>query len=54
VRSLVDRGAVELIFTRFELPPIPIQAVWPATRAQPAKTHLFVDFLAARLKKQQL
>jgi DNA-binding transcriptional LysR family regulator len=54
VRSLVDRGAVELIFNRFEPPPIPIQAVWPTTRVQPAKTHLFVNFLAARLKNQQL
>jgi DNA-binding transcriptional LysR family regulator len=54
VRSLVDRGAVELIFTGFEPPPVPIQAVWPTTRVQPAKTHLFVDFLAARLKNQQL
>jgi DNA-binding transcriptional LysR family regulator len=54
VRSLVDRGAVELIFNRFEPPPIPIQAVWPTTRVQPAKTHLFVNFLAAHLKNQQL
>jgi DNA-binding transcriptional LysR family regulator len=54
VRSLVERGAVELIFNRFEPPPIPIQAVWPTTRVQPAKTHLFVNFLAARLKNQQL
>jgi hypothetical protein len=34
--------------------PIPIQAVWPATRVLPAKTKLFVDFLAARLKNEQL
>jgi DNA-binding transcriptional LysR family regulator len=54
VRSLVDRGAVELIFARFEPSPIPIQAVWPTTRVQQAKTHLFVNFLAARLKNQQL
>jgi DNA-binding transcriptional LysR family regulator len=54
VRSLVDSGAVQLIFTRFEPPPIPIQAVWSTTRVQPAKTHLFVDFLAARLKNQKL
>jgi DNA-binding transcriptional LysR family regulator len=54
VRSLIDRGAVELIFTRFEPPPVPIQAVWPTMRVQPAKTHLFVDFLATRLKNQQL
>ena len=54
VRPLLDRGAVELALTRFEPMPIPIQAVWPATRVLPAKTKLFVDFLAARLKNEQL
>lgn len=54
VRPLLDRGAVELILTRFEPPPVPIQAVWPSTRVLPAKTHLFVDFLAARLNNEQL
>jgi len=54
VRPLLDRGAVELTLTRFEPMPIPIQAVWPATRVLPAKTKLFVDFLAARLKNEQL
>src|SRR5262249_54962555 len=54
VRSLVDRGAVELILTRFEPPPVPIHAVWPATRVLPARTQLFIDFLAAHLKDEQL
>src|SRR6185437_15416461 len=50
VRSLVDRGAVELVLTRFEPPPMPVHAVWPTTRLLPAKTQLFVEHLAARLK----
>lgn len=54
VRGLVDRGAVELILTRFEPAPVPIHAVWPATAMQPAKSRLFVDFLAARLKAEKL
>jgi DNA-binding transcriptional LysR family regulator len=54
VRSLLDRGAVELLLTRFEPPSVPIHAVWPATKLLPARTQLFVDFLAARLRKQQL
>jgi DNA-binding transcriptional LysR family regulator len=54
VRSLADRGAVELILTRFEPPPVPIHAVWPATRVLPARTQLFIDFLAARLKDERL
>jgi DNA-binding transcriptional LysR family regulator len=54
VRTLVDRGAVELILTRFEPPPVPIHAVWPATRVLPARTQLFIEFLAARLKGEPL
>jgi DNA-binding transcriptional LysR family regulator len=54
VRSLLDRGAIELVLTRFELPPVPIHAVWPATRLLAAKTQLFIDFLAERLKKEKL
>jgi DNA-binding transcriptional LysR family regulator len=54
VRSLVDRGAVEVVLTRFEPPPTPIHAVWAATRMLPARTQLFVEFLAKRLRKEQL
>jgi DNA-binding transcriptional LysR family regulator len=54
VKSLVDRGAVKLLLTRFEPPYVPIHAVWPATRLLPAKTQLFVDFLASRLKQERL
>jgi DNA-binding transcriptional LysR family regulator len=54
VRALVDRGAVDLALTRFEPPPVPIHAVWPATKVLAAKTQLFTDFLAARLKAERL
>jgi DNA-binding transcriptional LysR family regulator len=54
VKALVDRGEVELILTQFEPPPIPVHAVWPATRMLPAKTLLFLDLLAARLKTERL
>jgi DNA-binding transcriptional LysR family regulator len=54
VRHLLDRGGVELILTRFEPPPVSIHAVWPATRVLPARTQLFIDFLAARLKDERL
>lgn len=54
VRALVDHGDVELILTRFEPSPIPIHAVWPATRVLPARTQLFIDLVAARLKTQRL
>lgn len=54
VRSLVDAGTVELLLTRFEPPRVPIHAVWPATRLLAAKTQLFVDFLADRLRWKEL
>ena len=54
VRPLVDRGVVELVLTRFEPPLLPVHAVWPATRLLPAKTQLFLDYLAARLKAERL
>jgi DNA-binding transcriptional LysR family regulator len=54
VRALVDRGVVELILTRFEPPRVSVHAVWPATRLLPAKTQLFLNYLAARLKAERL
>ncbi|HEY2048929.1 MAG TPA: LysR family transcriptional regulator [Caulobacteraceae bacterium] len=53
VLSLVDRGAIELVLEPFEPPRLPMHAVWPATRLLPAKTQLFIEFLAARLKKER-
>jgi DNA-binding transcriptional LysR family regulator len=54
VRTLVDQGKLELALTRFEPPLVPIHVVWPATNVPAAKTQLFVDFLAARLKAARL
>jgi DNA-binding transcriptional LysR family regulator len=54
VRPLLDQGRVELALTRFEPPPIPLHAVWPASRVLPAKTRRFIDFLEAELAKQHL
>lgn len=50
VRAWLERGAVELVLTRFEPAPVPVHAVWPATRVLPAKTQRFIEFLAERLK----
>jgi DNA-binding transcriptional LysR family regulator len=54
VRALADSSKIELLLTRFEPPPVAIHAVWPATRVLPARTQLFIDFLASRLKKERL
>jgi len=54
VRPLVDRGVVELALTRFEPPPVPVHAVWPATKVLAAKTQLFIELLAVQLKAARL
>ena len=54
VRALLDQGRIELVLTCFETPPPPLQEVWPATRPPAAKTQMFVDFLAERLKGERL
>jgi DNA-binding transcriptional LysR family regulator len=54
VHALVDAGKLELVLTRFEPPVAPVHAVWPATSMLAAKTQLFVDFLAGRLKAARL
>jgi len=54
IRNLVDQGAVEVILEEFEAARIPIHAVWPPSRIPLAKTRLFAEFLAARLKHERL
>lgn len=54
IRGLVDAGAVEIILEDFEVPPIPIHAVWPPAKSSSVKTRLFVDLLAARLRRERL
>ena len=49
VRHLLDQGRVELILTEYELPPVPVSLIWPASTALPARARLLTDFLAARL-----
>lgn len=50
VRPLLERGALELVLTGFEPAPVPVHALWPASRATPARTRLFVEFLAERFR----
>jgi DNA-binding transcriptional LysR family regulator len=54
IRDLLDRGALEIVLEPFEPPRIPIQAVVPPSPMTPAKTRLFVDLLADRLKQERL
>jgi DNA-binding transcriptional LysR family regulator len=50
IRELVDQGIVELILEPFETARTPIYAISPPGRIVPAKTRVFTEFLAARLK----
>jgi DNA-binding transcriptional LysR family regulator len=54
VRSLVDRGEVEIILENFEMARIPIHAVWLPTKVPLAKAQIFTDALIARLKRERL
>jgi len=54
IRDLVDRGVLEIVLEDFEAPRIPIHAVVPPSGMPPAKTRLFVDMLAERLKRERL
>jgi DNA-binding transcriptional LysR family regulator len=54
IAELFDRGALEILLEEFEAPRIPIQAVFPPSGMPPAKTRLFADLLAERLKRERL
>jgi DNA-binding transcriptional LysR family regulator len=54
IRDLFDRGALEIVLEDFETPRIPIHAVFPPSGLPPAKTRLFADLLAERLKHERL
>ncbi len=54
IGELVQQRRVELILTDYELSPLPLQALWLPTRRLPARTRLFVEFLAARLESVAL
>ena len=54
IAELFDRGALAILLEEFEAPRIPIQAVFPPSGMPPAKTRLFADLLAERLKRERL
>jgi DNA-binding transcriptional LysR family regulator len=54
IRQLVDEGQVELILVDYEPPPVPIHLMWQGGKLMPARTRLFIDVLADRLKNARL
>jgi DNA-binding transcriptional LysR family regulator len=53
VRPLLAAGKIELVLEEFEMPKLPIVAVSPPTKQPSAKTQLFIELLAARLKRDR-
>jgi DNA-binding transcriptional LysR family regulator len=54
IRELLSQGKVETVLEEFEAPKIPVMAVSPAAKVPSAKTRLFIDMLAARLRRERL
>ena len=54
IRDLLDRGALKIVLEDFEAPRMPVHAVFPPSGMPPAKTRLFADLLAERLKRERL
>jgi len=54
IRDLFDGGALEIVLQDFETPRFPIHGVFPPSGMPPAKTRLFADLLADRLKHERL
>lgn len=54
IRQLVDEEQVELILVGYEPPPVPIHVMWQGGKLMQAKTRLFIDALADRLRTARL
>ena len=54
IRDLVDHGVLELVLVAFEPPTVPIHAVWHGSKLTPAKTRMFINFLADQLECDRL
>jgi DNA-binding transcriptional LysR family regulator len=54
IRDHLDRGALKIVLEDFEAPRMPVHAVYPPSGMPPAKTRLFADLLAKRLKRERL
>ncbi|MEK7943808.1 LysR substrate-binding domain-containing protein [Pigmentiphaga sp. YJ18] len=51
LRDLIAAGSVRPLLESYEVPPVPIHAVWSGGLRAPAKTRRFIEFLGADLKR---
>jgi DNA-binding transcriptional LysR family regulator len=54
IRELVEQGALTIVLPEFETEGMPIQLVWPPTKAPLERMRRFADFLASALKAELL
>lgn len=54
IRDLVEQGALAIVLPEFEIEGMPIQLVWPPTKAPLERMRRFADFLASGLKAELL
>jgi DNA-binding transcriptional LysR family regulator len=54
IRDHLDRGALKIVLEDFEAPRMPVHAVFPPSGMPPAKTRLFAELLAERMKRERL
>jgi DNA-binding transcriptional LysR family regulator len=54
IRDLVDEGEVVIVLSEFETEGMPIQLVWPPTKAPLERMRRFVDFLSNGLQTDLL
>jgi len=54
IRELVEQGALAIVLPEFETEGMPIQLVWPPTKAPLERMRRFTDFLANGLKAELL
>jgi DNA-binding transcriptional LysR family regulator len=54
IRDLVDEGEVVIVLSEFETEGMPIQLVWPPTKAPLERMRRFVDFLSSGLQTDLL
>lgn len=54
ISDLVAQGALAVVLSEFETEGMPIQLVWPPTRAPLERVRRFVDFLTSSLKTDLL
>ncbi len=54
IRDLVDQGTLAIVLPEFETEGMPIQLVWPPTKAPLERMRRFADFLASGLKTDLL